>query len=146
MNESAWFLLGSPTAQVKKLVEVSPELDISLTRWAQNPTDENRPVTLLASQAQIMPRFVALPGEHEIRTLIFLEDNDVIAQRAVELAEKHKEVDLTTAELLKISTWLDSNCQYYGSYWGRRHVKYRNDPGYRPNVTFEQAISTTPPE
>ena len=69
-----------------------------------------------------------------------------LAKRAAELAEKHKEVDLTTAELLKISTWLDSNCQYYGSYWGRRHVKYRNDPGYRPNVTFEQAISTTPPE
>ena len=67
-------------------------------------------------------------------------------QRAVELAEEHKEVNLSTAELLKISNWLDANCQFYGSYWGRRHVKYKNDLDFRPRVTFEQAISTTPPK
>ncbi len=69
-----------------------------------------------------------------------------LAERAAELAKKHEEVDLSTAELLKISNWLDANCQYYGSYWGSRNIKYKDDPDYRISVTFEQAISTTPPE
>jgi len=68
-----------------------------------------------------------------------------LAARAAKLAEKHKKVDLSAAELLKISNWVDANCQFYGSYWGRRHVRYKNHPDFRPNVTFEQAISTTPP-
>jgi len=72
--------------------------------------------------------------------------DEALAKRAAKLAEKHKEVDLQPAELLKISTWLDANCQYYGSYWGHRHLKYKNHPDFRPRVTFEQAISTTPPK
>jgi len=64
-----------------------------------------------------------------------------LAARAAELAGKHKKVELSREELLKISTWVDANCQYYGSYWGRRHVKYKRDPNFRPVVTFEQAVS-----
>jgi len=69
----------------------------------------------------------------------------VLAQRAAKLAKKHKKVNLSTAELLKIGNWVDANCQYYGSYWGRRHIRYKSRPNFRPDVTFEQAISTTPP-
>ncbi|MBC8372427.1 MAG: hypothetical protein H8E53_02445 [Planctomycetes bacterium] len=69
-----------------------------------------------------------------------------LATRVAELAKKHKEVNLTPAALLKISNWIDANCQYYGSYWGRRHVRFKNHPDFRPDVTFPQAISTTPPK
>jgi len=69
----------------------------------------------------------------------------VSAERVAKLTETHKDVNLTTAERLKISTWLDANCQFYGSYWGQRHVKHRGKPGFRPNVSFEQAIGSTPP-
>jgi len=34
----------------------------------------------------VVPKFVALPGTAAIRVLIFLEDNDVVAQRALELS------------------------------------------------------------
>ena len=68
-----------------------------------------------------------------------------LAARAAKLAEKHKEVNLPTGDLLKISNWVDANCQYYGSYWGRRHVKFKNHPDFRPAVTFQQAISDCPP-
>lgn len=68
-----------------------------------------------------------------------------LAARAAKFAEKHKKVNLSPAELLKISTWIDTNCQYYGSYWGRRHVKFKNAPDFRPRATFEQAIATAPP-
>ena len=59
---------------------------------------------------------------------------------------QYREAELDTADLLKISTWLDANFQYYCSYWGRRRVKYRSDPAFRPCVTFEQAIDTNPPD
>jgi hypothetical protein len=68
------------------------------------------------------------------------------AKRAAELIKKHaKKYSLTQAELIKITTWVDSNAQFYGSYWGRRNVKYKGHPNYRNNVTFEQAINTIPP-
>lgn len=67
----------------------------------------------------------------------------MLAKRAAELAQKHKEVDLSTGELLKISNWLDANCQYYGSYWGRRNIKHKAKSDFRPNVTFDEAISSS---
>jgi two-component system sensor histidine kinase PilS (NtrC family) len=86
MNESAWFLLGSPSGQRRSLADVSPELDGALAEWRSNPSRDIEPLTLHASQAQILPKFVSLPGSVEIRVLIFLEDNDVVAQRALELS------------------------------------------------------------
>nr|MBC8373283.1 hypothetical protein [Planctomycetota bacterium] len=68
-----------------------------------------------------------------------------LAEKAAKLAKDHKEVNLSVGELLKISNWVEANCQYYGSYWGRRHVRFKTHPNFRPEVTFPQAISTTPP-
>jgi len=86
MNESAWFLLGSPPAQRKVLADVSPVLDEALAKWREDPSLEIAPLTLDASQAQVLPKFVSMPGTTSIRVLIFLEDNDVISQRALELS------------------------------------------------------------
>jgi two-component system sensor histidine kinase PilS (NtrC family) len=86
MNESAWFLLGSPPALERMLPEVSPELHQAMLAWRRERTGEQVAVTLHASQAQVVPKFVALPGDRDVRTLIFLEDNDVVAQRAIELS------------------------------------------------------------
>jgi len=86
MNESAWFLLGSKQGQNRKLSEVSSELDAALEEWRENPSREIDPLTLRTSQAQVVPKFIALPGTAAIRVLIFLEDNDVVAQRALELS------------------------------------------------------------
>jgi two-component system sensor histidine kinase PilS (NtrC family) len=87
MNESAWFLLGSISGQGKILADISPELDSALTAWQSNPSGDIEPLTLQASQAQVVPKFVSLPGTTLIRVLIFLEDNDVVAQRALELSK-----------------------------------------------------------
>jgi two-component system sensor histidine kinase PilS (NtrC family) len=86
MNESAWFLLGSPSSSDRILEQVSPELHDALRNWRKSPGGDTMPLTLNASQAQVVPKFVTLPGEHDIRVLIFLEDNDVVAQRALELS------------------------------------------------------------
>lgn len=86
MNESAWFLLGSPTVQQKSLADISPQLDEALTAWRSKPSLDIDTFTLQTSQAQVLPKFVSLPGGSDIRVLIFLEDNDVVAQRALELS------------------------------------------------------------
>jgi hypothetical protein len=40
---------------------------------------------------------------------------------------------LTTEEFIKITTWIDSNVPYYGTYDGKKKLKYREEPDFRPN-------------
>ena len=67
------------------------------------------------------------------------------AARAARLAEQHKAIALKPEELLKITNWVDTNCQYYGAYWGRRNLQYKSHPNFRPIPTFAAAISMTSP-
>jgi len=67
------------------------------------------------------------------------------AKIAAKLAEVHKKINLTPAELLKISNWVDTNAQYYGSWWGRRNLQYKDHPNFRPVPTFKIARSYTSP-
>ena len=86
MNESAWFLLGSPKADEKNLAKVAPQISLALKNWHEDPTTESVPLKLYASQARVLPKFVALPGETSIRVLIFLEDNELVSQRSLEMS------------------------------------------------------------
>jgi two-component system sensor histidine kinase PilS (NtrC family) len=86
MNESAWFLLGSPSVHGQSLTDIAPELEAAMIDWRSNPSADTEALTLQASQARVVPKFVSLPGSTEIQVLIFLEDNDVVAQRALELS------------------------------------------------------------
>jgi len=66
------------------------------------------------------------------------EKNREIARK---LAKQHAKIKLTEAELLEITNWVDTNCQYYGMYWGRKNLKYKDHPNFRPVPTFERAAS-----
>jgi hypothetical protein len=63
------------------------------------------------------------------------------AARAAVLADKHKNINLSKEELLKITNWVDTNAQFYGMYWGRKNLKYKEHSNYRPIPTFERASS-----
>lgn len=67
------------------------------------------------------------------------------ARRAQELAEAHPDLRLTRAEILKVTNWIDTNCQYYGSYWGRRNLSHKSHPDFRPVPTFTTARGMTSP-
>ena len=67
------------------------------------------------------------------------------AEIAAKLAKVHEKVDLKPEELLKISNWVDTNAQYYGSYWGRKNLQYKDHPNFRPVPTFETASSYVSP-
>lgn len=86
MNESAWYLLGSPAPNERSLSKLSPELRIALQEWNRDPRKDPQTLALNATQAQVVPKFVALPGGREISTIVFLEDNDVVSQRALEMS------------------------------------------------------------
>jgi two-component system sensor histidine kinase PilS (NtrC family) len=86
MNESAWFLMGSPPVRQRSLKSLSPRLEQALNVWKQDPGSDPKPVVLEPSQAQVLPDYVALPGQDGIGAMIFLTDNNVVARRAVELS------------------------------------------------------------
>ena len=53
---------------------------------------------------------------------------------------------LTQAEMLKIIRWVDSNYQFFGSYYGRHHIAHKDHPEFRRKATFEEAISPIAPK
>jgi hypothetical protein len=48
------------------------------------------------------------------------------------LREGHHDVQLSPAEWLRLTTWIDFNAPYYGCYEGRRNIIYRDHPDFRP--------------
>ncbi len=124
-------------------------------RWGKAPRDrgllgpvigENHPKTgnahylpprSLGSHASVL---VAMLAPDKVR----LRDEEAAA-RARKLAEAHRDVRLAPEELLRVTNWIDTNCQYYGSYWGRRHLRYKDHPNFRPVPTFEAARRWTSP-
>ena len=54
--------------------------------------------------------------------------------------EGHSEVELSQEELIRLATWIDSNGQYYGTYFGKKNLKYREDKDFRPVPTVSSAM------
>jgi len=63
----------------------------------------------------------------------------------IRTGKQHKDLKLPLADFAKIATWVDASGVYYGSYWGRRHIQFKDHPNFRPVPTFADAISTTCP-
>jgi len=55
------------------------------------------------------------------------------------------EYELPLEDYVKITTWVDANAVYYGSYWGRIRIEHRDHPNFRPVPTLEDALATEPP-
>jgi len=73
-----------------------------------------------------------------------LTGDEARMKRLASLVESHKDVKLKPEELLRISNWVDTNAQYYGSYYGRRNLKDKDHPNFRPVPTWESAIGIPP--
>jgi hypothetical protein len=67
------------------------------------------------------------------------------AEIAAKLAKVHKKVNIPLADMIRLTTWVDANGQYYGTYYGRKNLTYKDHPNFRPVPTFENARSTTAP-
>jgi hypothetical protein len=75
-----------------------------------------------------------------------LKGNEARMARWKKLANVHREVgqQITPAELLRITNWVDTNAQYYGSYYGRRNLRDRDHRNFRPIPTWASARGTCP--
>ena len=65
--------------------------------------------------------------------------------RALREGEQHKDLNLPIEDFARLATWVDASGVYYGSYWGRRLLEYRDHPNFRPVPTFAEALSTVNP-
>jgi hypothetical protein len=61
------------------------------------------------------------------------------------LRKDHYGVKLPREDFIRLATWVDANAPYYGSYFGRRNLAYRNQGDFRPVPTLESALGVPPP-
>ena len=67
------------------------------------------------------------------------------ASRLIALVRKgHYDCRLSPAEWARLVTWADANSPYYGSYFGRRNLVYREHPDFRPKPTLQSACGIPP--
>ena len=55
------------------------------------------------------------------------------------IRDGHYDCRLTREEQIRLTTWADANAPYYGSYFGRRNLKYRDHADFRPVPTLASA-------
>nr|MCU0978732.1 LamG domain-containing protein [Pirellulaceae bacterium] len=68
------------------------------------------------------------------------------ASRLVKILQAgHYDVQLPMEDWIKLVTWIDTGAPYYGSYYGRRHLRYQGQPDFRPVPTIESACGIPPP-
>lgn len=57
----------------------------------------------------------------------------------------HNDVELSRGEMIKLTTWVDSNAQYYGSYYCGWRGEHPDGSSLSPVPTFAEAVSTQGP-
>ncbi|MDR3110918.1 MAG: hypothetical protein LBU65_14715 [Planctomycetaceae bacterium] len=68
------------------------------------------------------------------------------ASKLVSLLEKgHYDAKLSREEWIRLTTWLDANGQYYGTYFGKKNIKYKGEKDFRPTPTFQETQTLIPP-
>lgn len=60
-----------------------------------------------------------------------------------QIRKDHHDVALSREELIRLVTWADANAPYYGSYFGRRNLIYRDHPDFRPVPTLASAMGVS---
>jgi hypothetical protein len=61
-----------------------------------------------------------------------------------QLLKGHQGVKLEQAEFVRLATWVDANAQYYGSYYGKKNIRYKGAKDFRPVPTLESARGVKP--
>ncbi|MGV6850768.1 MAG: sensor histidine kinase [bacterium] len=86
MNEAAWYLMGMPGSNHKKLGNLSVELKAELHQWKQTRQQAVVSLQLAEGVPAIVPRFVGLGQDNDLAgVIVFLEDTSMVARRAEEM-------------------------------------------------------------
>jgi hypothetical protein len=60
------------------------------------------------------------------------------------MLEAHGDLTLSPEEILRITNFIDTNAQFYGSYYGRKGLAHKNHPNFRPTPSWESAFGSQP--
>ena len=60
------------------------------------------------------------------------------------LRQGHYDVQLSREEFVRLATWVDGNAPYYGSYFGRRNLAFRDDPDSGSHPRSRQRWGSVP--
>lgn len=85
INESAWLLLGTPSAEKRDLGKLAPELSRRLYHWRTTGKVDESSVALADGVPEVVPRFTRLSANDDSHMLIFLDDTSLVSRRAEEL-------------------------------------------------------------
>ncbi|HUT93029.1 MAG TPA: hypothetical protein VMY37_26430 [Thermoguttaceae bacterium] len=84
-----------------------------------------------AQKTNVVPLAPRSLGSHASRLITVLRDG-------------HYDAKLSREEMVRLVTWADANAPYYGSYFGRRNLIYKDHPDFRPLPTLESASGIPP--
>ncbi|WP_082583090.1 ATP-binding protein [Frateuria sp. Soil773] len=85
INESAWMLLGNPSADQRDLGRLAPELSRRLYHWMTSGKLDETATQLADGVPEVVPRFSRLAPSDDSHVLIFLDDTSLLSRRAEEL-------------------------------------------------------------
>jgi two-component system, NtrC family, sensor histidine kinase PilS len=85
LNESAWMLMGNPSAEQRDLGSIAPELSRRLYHWRTSGKLDETATTLADGVPDVIPRFSRLAPHDDSHVLIFLDDTSLVSRRAEEL-------------------------------------------------------------
>ena len=85
INESAWMLLGNPSAEQRDLGRLAPELSRRLYHWMTSGKLDETATQLADGVPEVVPRFSRLAPNDDSLVLIFLDDTSLLSRRAEEL-------------------------------------------------------------
>ncbi|WP_329743552.1 HAMP domain-containing sensor histidine kinase [Dyella sp. A6] len=85
INESAWMLMGNPSADQRDLGRLAPELSRRLYHWMTSGKLDESATQLADGTPEVVPRFTRLAPNDDSLVLIFLDDTSLVSRRAEEL-------------------------------------------------------------
>lgn len=85
LNESAWMLMGNPSAEQRDLGSLAPELSRRLYHWRTSGKLDESATMLADGTPEVVPRFSRLAPNDDSHVLIFLDDTSLVSRRAEEL-------------------------------------------------------------
>ena len=117
-----------PTAPAAKL-DLSGELTTLFNRSYENLIGRN-----MVNKIDVTPRDAFIPA---VPPLTFGSHRSKMIEKI-----RHKgspcNMNLTLDEFVRLVTWIDANAPYYGIYEGKRNLKWKGAPGFRPTPVASQ--------
>jgi len=87
----------------------------------------------LINNIDVNPRDAYIPAEPP---LTFGSHKSDVAKRFLKLYRAGK---VTREEFVRLVTWIDANAPFYGVYEGKKNIKWKDDPDFRPNPKLASA-------